>query len=269
MASEKSSHVFDIDGKVAVITGAASGIGEATAKVLAAAGAKVVCVDLDEGGAAKTADAITGAGGEATGARCDVAKRSDVESAVDLAVERFGRLDAMCNVAGIPLDVTIADATEDQLEKIIAINQKGTFYGCQAAVRVMTPQGSGSIINVASSGIDVPAKNYGLYAMTKAAVAMLTKTLAVEVGPVGIRVNAIAPGATITPFTERHLVGPDGKINEEYYDRFVAAMKKQSPLGIVGDPEDQAYLIQYLISDAARFCTGAIWRANGGQTFSW
>jgi 3-oxoacyl-[acyl-carrier protein] reductase len=261
-----SSHVFDITGKVAVITGAASGIGEATAKVLAAAGAKVVCVDLDEGGAAKTADAI---GSDAVSARCDVAKRSDVESAVDLAVERFGRLDAMCNVAGIPLDVTIADATEEQLDRIIAINQKGVFYGCQAAVRVMSPQGSGVIINVASSGIDVPAKNYGLYAMTKAAVAMLTKSLAVEVGPLGIRVNAIAPGATITPFTERHLIGPDGKVNEEYYDRFVAAMKKQSPLGIVGDPEDQAYLIQYLISDAAKFCTGAIWRANGGQTFSW
>ena len=125
----------------------------------------------------------------------------------------------MCNVAGIPLDVTIADATEEQLDKIIAINQKGVFYGCQAAVRVMTPQGSGAIINVASSGIDAPAKNYGLYAMTKAAVAMLTKSLAVEVGRFGIRVNAIAPGATITPFTERHLVGPDGKVNEEYYDR--------------------------------------------------
>jgi 3-oxoacyl-[acyl-carrier protein] reductase len=124
-------------------------------------------------------------------------------------------------------------------------------------------------VNVASSGIDAPAKKYGLYAMTKAAVAMLTKSLAVEVGRFGIRVNAIAPGATITPFTERHLVGPDGQVNTEYYESFVDAMKKQSPLGIVGDPEDQAYLIQYLISDAAKFCTGAIWRNNGGQTFSW
>jgi len=260
---------FGVEGKVALITGAASGIGAAIAKVLAVGGANVVCVDLDEGGAAKIADEINEAHGSATSARCNVAVRADVEAAADYSVESFGRLDAMCNVAGIPLDRMIADATEEELDKIIAVNLKGVFFGCQAAVRVMTPHGSGSIVNVSSSGIDAPAKNYGLYAMTKAAVAMLTKSLAVEVGPVGIRVNAIAPGATITPFTERHLIGPDGKVNEEYYDRFVSAMKKQSPLGIVGDPEDQAYLVQYLISDAARFCTGAIWRANGGQTFSW
>ncbi len=261
---------FDVAGKVALITGAASGIGAATARVLAGAGAKVVCVDLDEGGAAKVADEVAaGSEGRAVSARCNVSIRDDVEAAADLAVETFGRLDAICNIAGIPLDRMIAEATEEELDRIIGVNLKGVFFGCQAAVRVMASQGSGSIINVTSSGIDAPAKNYGLYAMTKAAVAMLTKSLAVEVGPLGIRVNAIAPGATITPFTERHLVGPDGTVNEEYYDRFVSAMKKQSPLGIVGDPEDQAYLIQYLISDAARFCTGAIWRANGGQTFSW
>ena len=264
-----SSHVFDVGGKVVCLTGAASGIGAATAKVLGAAGARIVAVDLDEGGAAKTADEITSAGGEAVAASCNVATKAEVDAAVDLAVERFGRLDAMCNIAGIPLDRFISEATEDELERIIAVNQKGVFYGCQAAVRVMTPQGGGSIVNVTSSGIDAPAKRYGLYAMTKAAVAMLTKSLAVEVGRFGIRVNAIAPGATITPFTERHLIGPDGEMNTEYYDAFVESMKKQSPLGVVGDPEDQAYLIQYLISDAAKFCTGAIWRANGGQTFSW
>ena len=265
----QSQQPFDVTGKVAVITGAASGIGEATAKVLAGAGAQVVCADLDEGGTRKTAEAI---GDAAIAVACNVAKKADVDAAVDAAVERFGRLDAMCNIAGIPLDRFISEATEEELDRIIAVNQKGVFYGCQAAVRVMTAPGGGtggSIVNVTSSGIDAPAKRYGLYAMTKAAVAMLTKSLAVEVGRFGIRVNAIAPGATITPFTERHLVGPDGEMNTEYYEQFVEAMKKQSPLGIVGDPVDQAYLIQYLISDAARFCTGAIWRANGGQTFSW
>jgi 3-oxoacyl-[acyl-carrier protein] reductase len=261
-----SQNPFDVTGKVALVTGAASGIGEATAALLGAAGAKVVCADLDEGGARKTAEAV---GDNAIAVVCNVARKADVDAAADAAVDAFGRLDAVCNVAGIPLDRFISEATEDELERIIAVNQKGVFYGCQAAVRIMTPQGGGSIINVASSGIDAPAKRYGLYAMTKAAVAMLTKSLAVEVGRFNIRVNAIAPGATITPFTERHLVGPDGEMNTEYYDQFVESMKKQSPLGIVGDPIDQAYLVQYLISDAARFCTGAIWRANGGQTFSW
>jgi 3-oxoacyl-[acyl-carrier protein] reductase len=261
-----SDQVYSVDGKVAVITGAASGIGEATAKVLAEAGAKVVCADLDETGAAETAKAI---GTNAIGIGCNVSAKADVDAAVEAATKTFGRLDAMCNVAGIPLDKEIADASEEDLDKIIGVNLKGVFYGCQAAVDAMRDQGSGSIINVSSSGIDAPAKRYGLYAMTKAAVSMLTKTLAVEVGPLGIRVNAIAPGATITPFTERHLIGPDGKVQQEYYDRFVEAMKKQSPLGVVGDPTDQAYLIRYLISDAARFATGAIWRVNGGQTFSW
>lgn len=261
--------VFDVAGKVVVVTGAASGIGEATAKVLGGSGASIVAADLDEGGATKTADAITAEGGTAIGCGCNVAVRAEVDATVDAAVDTYGRVDAICNVAGIPLDRLIADASEEELDRIIGVNLKGVFFGCQAAMRVMTPQRSGSIVNVASSGIDAPAKGYGLYAMTKAGVAMLTKSLAVEAGPVGVRVNAIAPGATITPFTERHLYGPDGKMQTEHYDRFVEAMRKQSPLGLVGDPVDQAYLIQYLISDAARFCTGAIWRANGGQTFSW
>ena len=95
------------------------------------------------------------------------------------------------------------------------------------------------------------------------------KPLALEAGPAGIRVNAIAPGATVTPFTARHAYAPDGTLDESRYEAFVGYMRKLSPLGIVGEPEDQANLILYLVSDAARFCTGVIWRANGGQTFSW
>jgi 3-oxoacyl-[acyl-carrier protein] reductase len=260
---------FDLTGRSAVVTGGASGIGEATALTLAAAGARVVVADIDEAGAEKTAAAIGEAGGSGVAVRCDVSRRADVDAAVDRAAADFGRLDAMCNVAGIPIDTTIADTSEEQLERGIAINLKGVFYGCQAALRVMGPQGSGSIVNVSSAGIDAPAKGYGVYAMTKAGVAMLTKTLAVEAGPLGIRVNAIAPGATITPFTARHVYEPDGTLNQARYDAFVEQMRGLSPIGLVGEAQDQAYLILYLVSDAARFCTGSIWRANGGQTFSW
>lgn len=257
------SNAFDLTGKVALVTGAASGIGEATAQVLARAGANVVACDLDEAGAKETVASLDGA----VAVGCNVAVKTEVDAAVDRAVAEFGRLDAMCNVAGIPADRTIEAASEDDLDKVIAVNLKGVLFGCQAALRVM---GEGSaIVNVTSSGIDAPAKGYGLYAMTKAAVAMLTKTLAVEAGPKGVRVNAIAPGATITPFTERHLYDDEGNVRQEHYDAFVEHMRRLSPLGQVGEPVDQAYLIQYLVSDAAKFVTGAILRANGGQTFSW
>ena len=259
--------VFKLEGRSAAITGAASGIGRATAEVLAGAGAGVVVGDLDDAGAEAVAKGIVENGGRAVAQKIDISKRAELDALVDRAVSEFGRLDVMANVAGIAADGLIAEATEEQLDKAIAVNLKGVFFGCQAAMRVMMPQGSGSIINVSSTAIDAPAARYGLYAMTKAAVAMLTKTLALEAGRFGIRVNALAPGSTITSFTLRHLQGAGGEVDQSKYDAFVDRMKKQSPLGMLGEPEDQAYLILYLASDAARWCTGQVWRANGGQAF--
>ena len=256
---------FDLSGRTAVVTGAGSGIGRATAEVLAGAGANVVLGDIDEGAAAETVRSITDAGGKALAQRSDVTSKDEMDALVDRAVSEFGRLDAMCNVAGIAGDGLMMDITEAEVDRLVDVNVKSVLFGCQAAVRAMSEQGSGSIVNVSSAAIDVPAPTYGLYAMTKAAVAQLTKTLALEVGKLGIRVNTIAPGFTLSAFTTRHLYEEDGSLNQAKYDAFVEQMRKRSPIGAVGEPADQAYLILYLVSDAARFCTGQIWRANGGQ----
>lgn len=256
---------FDLSSRTAVVTGAGSGIGRATAEVLAGAGANVVCGDIDSTGAEETVRLVTEAGGKAVAQPVDVSSRSSVDALVDRAVSEFGRLDVMANVAGIASDGLLTEASESELDKVIGVNLKGVLFGCQAAIRVMKPQGSGSIINVSSTAIDTPAPSYGVYAISKAGVAMMTKTLAFEVGRYGIRVNTVAPGMTVSGFTARHIYEPDGSINQERYDAFVTRMKKLSPLGIVGEPVDQAYLILYLASDASRFSTGNIWRANGGQ----
>jgi len=257
---------FNLSGRTAAVTGAASGIGRATAEVLAAAGANIVAADINDAGLAATVGSIADAGGKAVAQRTDVTKRDEVEALADRAVSEFGSLDVMCNVAGVASDGLIMDATEDILDRSLAVNLKGVFFGCQAAVRVMTPQGAGSIINVASSIIDQPAPKYGLYGMAKAAISHLTMTLALEAGRNGIRVNAIAPGFTVTEFTARHAYNADGSLDQAKYDAFVEQMKKISPIRRVGEAIDQAYLILYLASDAAKFCTGQVWRANGGQT---
>ncbi len=258
------SEVFGLTGRVAVVTGGASGIGQAVAEVLASAGARVVVGDLDGAGAEAAAEAIRKFGGDALAHEVDVSQRPQVEALVERATEDWGGLDILCNVAGVPADGPLRELREDEFDRVVGVNVKGTLFGCQAAAAAMTSRGAGSIINVASAAIDLAVPNYGLYALTKAAVTQLTQTLAVELGPRGIRVNVLAPGATLTNFTKRHLKNPDGSINPERYEGFVAAMKKTSPLDLVGEAIDQAWLVLYLASDASRFCTGQIWRANGG-----
>lgn len=257
---------FSLREKVAVVTGAASGIGEATAEVLALAGASVVLGDLDGAGAEAVAKRIQAAGGRAVGQEVDVSDRHQVDALVGRASRDFGGLDVLANVAGIPSDGLLEDLDDAAIDRAVGVNMKGTLYGCQAAIPAMAARGGGSIINVSSGAIDLPVPNLGLYAMTKAAVAQLTHTLAQEVGDRGIRVNALAPGATITNFTKRRLIQPDGSIDNTGFDAFLDSMKSMSPIGLVGESLDQAWLVLFLASEASRFCTGQIWRANGGAT---
>ncbi|HEX7095590.1 MAG TPA: SDR family oxidoreductase, partial [Acidimicrobiales bacterium] len=192
---------YDLSGRVAIITGAASGIGAATAELLGAAGATVLCADINGDGAEATAAKIRDAGGKAVGASVDVTKRSDVEAVVRRAVDELGGLHIMCNIAGAMFPGLIEDLDDDTIDRGIALNLKGVLYGTQYAIKAMKERGGGNIVNVSSAAIDQPYRGIGVYAFTKAAVAMLSMTAALEAGEHGIRVNVIAPGQTVTPFT--------------------------------------------------------------------
>jgi 3-oxoacyl-[acyl-carrier protein] reductase len=255
---------FDLSDRVAVVTGAASGIGRAASLVFAKAGAHLVVADRSEEALAETATAISELGREVVSVVTDVARRAEVDALVETAVDRFGGLDVMANVAGIMRNGMFLDVTEDELDEIIGINQKGVFFGCQAAARAMAAGRGGSIINLASAGMDSPAPNIAAYAMTKAAVAMMTRSLAIEMGASGIRVNTVAPGFIDTNMTRRHWVDEQGREDLEARDAIWTEMSARVPLGAIGEPSDIAYAMLYLASDASKFVTGQVLRPNGG-----
>ena len=260
---------FDLTGKVAVLTGAASGIGRSTTRLLAAAGATVVIGDIDGNGLAAVAAELADRDQPAVAMQTDVSKASDVDALVARATKEFGRLDIMANIAGIANVRAIVDITDDEMERIIGINYKSVLFGCRAALRVMIPQKSGNIVNVASGIIDSGAAGYALYGSTKSAVTMLTKVAAQEGGPHGIRANAIAPGMILTAFSTPRLVDEEGNIVEEKVQAYKDFAAQSSSLRRHGTPEDVAWSILYAVSDAASFVTGQILRPNGGTSMPW
>ncbi len=208
METAQSVHeAFDLTGRVALVTGAASGIGRTTSEVLAGAGATVVCADVNAEGAAETARNIMASGGHAESAQLDVAARGAAEALVGHIRSRHGGLHIMCNIAGVMIDSSIIDVDPDEFDRILGVNLKGVLYGCQAAGKAMVEQGGGSIINMASAAVLAPAAGIGPYAICKAGVAQLTKSMAVEVGKRGVRVNSIAPGFVPTNMTARYWRG--------------------------------------------------------------
>ena len=256
---------FRVDGKVAVVTGAGSGIGKASAMALAGAGATVICADVLGDTARATSNEITALGGVAEPATLDVADRRQVDSLAERVARERGRIHVWCNIAGIMVEGPFLDAPEDDLDRILAVNLKGVFFGCQAAGRIMVgqPEG-GSIINASSAAADTPSPNVVSYAICKAGVVQMTKSMAFEVGKKGVRVNAVAPGFVITGMTGRYFVRPDGSIDEAMQEAVVGPMRKHTPLRAIGEPEDIAAAVLYLASDASRFMTGQVIRPNGG-----
>lgn len=177
--------------KVALITGAASGIGRATAVVFSQEGAKVMCADLDEEGAERTARQIADSGGEAASTRVDVAKEEDVQRMVQETVERWGRLDILFNNAGIGFGMPVTQVPEDEWDRLIDINLKGVFLGCKHAIPEMLKNGGGSIVNTASDAGLVGTPMLSTYCASKGGVVLLTKSLAVEWAAMGVRVNCV------------------------------------------------------------------------------
>jgi NAD(P)-dependent dehydrogenase (short-subunit alcohol dehydrogenase family) len=253
-----------LEGKVAVITGAGSGLGRAAVKLWAEHGAKVIAADIDFPNAEETVALAGAPQGQVKAVECNVADPAAVEAAVKLAVETFGRLDIIYNNAGITVMPVpgvglrkLVDLPPEDMRNVEDVNINGVIYGCQAAIRQFEAQGGGgAIVNTASvAGL----MGYGgvLYGSTKGAVVALTRSLAIEVADQGIRVNSVCPAGMLT-----HYSGMDP--DSENRDKILESMGRHHPLGKAIDPEDTAAAAMFLASDLAKNITGVLLPVDGG-----
>lgn len=248
---------FDLTGKVAIVTGASKGIGEYMAMAFAQAGASVVVSSRKQEAVDEVAKSIVDEGGIATGVAANTGSREDLEQLVNKTVDLYGGIDIIVNNAATnPVFGPVINTNEDAFDKIMNVNVKGPFEFAKMAFPHMKKRGGGSIINISSIGGLSPEPFLGIYSVSKSALISLTKVLAKEWGPMGVRANVICPGLIKTKFSQALWS------NEPIVDK----MTKELPLPRIGQPDEMAGLALFLASEASSYCTGGVYTADGGYT---
>lgn len=251
--------MFRLDGKVTVITGAGSGIGEQIARFYAQQGARVIIADIDAAAGRRVAEEI---GPMAQARRLDVTDPQEVRALLESTAEQFGALDVLVNNAGIGFVGSVEETPEEDFARLCAVNVAGVFHGCKYALPLMLKQGRGNIINIGSVAGLVGIERRFAYSATKGAVIAMTRQIAIDYATKSIRVNCICPGTVYTPFVDSYLQ----RFHAGEIEETKARLHARQPVGRMGRPDEIAKMAVYLAADESEFVTGAILTIDGGLT---